>query len=203
MGIYQNHRKPVKMAQSRSQRRKQRMTSTNSHFLGSARTCSYHAVRSQDTLFGYFWITRNPRAMQEASHDPQACPDVVNIQGLATWNHCVMQWNLHDVLNQINLYSYQVRPCYDACNYHPNRIRQTLTHQVQVQQKIPKFGWFHFGSISLSLECYLRISHFFLDGNPLSFMLQFPRKLIFTGEPTKRKLHFPVQIAIFVAELPN
>lgn len=31
MGIYQNHRKPVKMAQSRSQRRKQRMTSTNSH----------------------------------------------------------------------------------------------------------------------------------------------------------------------------
>ena len=47
-------------------------------------------------------------------------------------------------------------------------------------------------------------AHFplFLDGNPLSFMLQFPRKLIFTGEPTKRKLHFPVQIAIFVAELP-
>lgn len=146
-----------------------------------------HAVRSKDTLLGYFWITIN----LQTSH-----------AGSQPWSPGVMQWNLQRC-TESNQPILPGSPMLWCLQLPSNRIRQTLTHQVQVQQKISKFGWFHFGSISLSLECYLRISHFFLDGNPLSFLLQFPRKLIFTGEPPKRKLHFPVQIAIFVAELPN
>ena len=107
----------------------------------------------------------------------------------------------NDVLNQINLYSYQVRPCYDACNYHPNRIRQTLTHQVQVQQK--KNGWFHFVSISLSLECYLRISPFFYTATPLASCSNSLENSFSLENPLKESYIFPFKLPFLLQNSPT
>ena len=137
---------------------------------------------------------KNPRAMQEASHDPQACPDVFFFSRLGEDSRneptmsttaavrCETKTTRNSASKQ--LYSWHLRRSYDATAI-PRWDSLPKSQPSPSSAKFLKFCliscWFYLVISRMLLTHFPRVP--FKTNQPLqSFLLNFPQKLMFTGE---------------------